>query len=139
MLICLSSVMPASWSEVCDREGTLLKSLIPAALRETEYIGRPTETSQSVMEEIFPGDTGFRQISVRPPLGICSKRRKKKQFKLLFGLFSNLRKKQHQSVPCRKKLLWLLNSIWIHIIFMWENVRTCQFFLWRNGIVRTLN
>lgn len=68
--MCLSSVMPASWRQVCDREGTLLSVLNPASVSRPKYIGRPMEISQSDTEVISPGDTGFRQISVSPPLGI---------------------------------------------------------------------
>ena len=44
--------------------------LNPASVSRVEYIGRPMEISQSDTEVISPGDTGFRQISVSPPLGI---------------------------------------------------------------------
>lgn len=63
----------------------MLRSLTPAAMRELEYIGSPIETSQSVMDVICPGDTGFRQISVRPPLGICRKEKKTTSSNQLVG------------------------------------------------------
>lgn len=76
--MCLSSVMPASRRQVCDREGTLLSVLNPASVSRLEYIGRPMEISQSDTEVISPGDTGFRQISVSPPLGIWTVKKRKK-------------------------------------------------------------
>lgn len=79
LLMCLSSVMPASWRQVCDREGTLLSVLNPASVSRLEYIGRPMEISQSDTEVISPGDTGFRQISVSPPLGIWAVKKKTKK------------------------------------------------------------
>jgi len=77
--MCLSSVMPASWRQVCDREGTLLSVLNPASVSGLEYMGRPMEISQSDTEVISPGDTGFRQISVSPPLGIWTEKKKKER------------------------------------------------------------
>lgn len=44
--------------------------LNPASVSRLEYIGRPMEISQSETEVMSPGDTGLRQISVSPPLGI---------------------------------------------------------------------
>lgn len=70
LLMCLSSVMPASWRQVWDREGTWPSVLKPASVRALAYMGRPMETSQSDTDETHPGDRGFLQISVSPPLGI---------------------------------------------------------------------
>lgn len=47
LLMCLSSVMPASWRQVWDREGTWPRVLKPASERALAYMGRPMETSQS--------------------------------------------------------------------------------------------
>lgn len=55
--------------------------LNPASASRLEYIGRPMEISQSDTEVISPGDTGFRQISVSPPLGIWTVMEKKKREK----------------------------------------------------------
>lgn len=48
----------------------MLSVLNPASVSRLEYIGRPMEISQSDTEVMSPGDTGLRQISVSPPLGI---------------------------------------------------------------------
>jgi hypothetical protein len=37
-------------------------------------MGRPMEMSQSFMDATHPGDRGFLQISVSPPLGIWIKK-----------------------------------------------------------------
>lgn len=70
LLMCLSSVMPASWRQVWDREGTWPSVLNPASVRVLVYMGRPMEISQSDTDETHPGEKGFLQISVSPPLGI---------------------------------------------------------------------
>lgn len=74
LLMCLSSVMPASWRQVWDREGTWPSVLNPASVRALVYMGRPMETSQSDTDETHPGERGFLQISVSPPLGIWIKK-----------------------------------------------------------------
>lgn len=53
--------------------------LNPASVSGLEYIGRPMEISQSDTEVISPGETGFRQISVSPPLGIWAEEKKKEK------------------------------------------------------------
>lgn len=53
-----------------DREGTWPSVLNPAAVRVLVYMGRPMEISQSDTDETHPGEKGFLQISVSPPLGI---------------------------------------------------------------------
>lgn len=53
--------------------------LNPASVSGLEYMGRPMEISQSDTEVISPGDTGFRQISVSPPLGIWTEKKKKER------------------------------------------------------------
>lgn len=73
-LMCLSSAMPASRRQVWDREGTWLSALKPASERALVYMGRPMETSQSDTDATHPGDRGFLQISVSPPLGICGEK-----------------------------------------------------------------
>lgn len=70
LFICLSSIIPMLRKWVCERAGTLFNAVNPASNRGRAYIGRPIDISQSETDEICPGDTGFLQISVRPPLGI---------------------------------------------------------------------
>jgi hypothetical protein len=48
--------------------------LNPASERVLVYMGRPMEMSQSFMDATHPGDRGFLQISVSPPLGIWIKK-----------------------------------------------------------------
>lgn len=57
----------------------MLSVLNPASVSGLEYIGRPMEISQSDTEVISPGETGFRQISVSPPLGIWAEEKEKEK------------------------------------------------------------
>lgn len=57
-----------------DREGTWPSELKPASVRVVVYMGRPMEISQSDTDETHPGERGFLQISVSPPLGIWVKK-----------------------------------------------------------------
>lgn len=92
----------------------MLSVLNPASVSGLEYIGRPMEISQSDTEVISPGETGFRQISVSPPLGIWAEEKEKEKALTLNTLLGLLQ------VICSSKLVEF-------------NSRCCSFSLLRDA------